>query len=169
MCGACGSAAGDWAEPLVSGAARRQSIARLYSGLCPGLGVSAFGRGWTIRTATGAGSVAAGLSDLARLSAAKLRPTSWEGLESQLPEAGAPVPEDYSDYVPLRGMEPARLTLQGHRVLGSSGAPTHLRLAAFLLGVAALGHGVAYADFAGRSQPFRLWARDGQVVGAEEL
>lgn len=169
MCGACGAAAGDWAEPLVSGVARRQSIARLYSGLCPGLSVSAFGRGWTVRTATGAGSVAAGLSDLARLSAAKLHLTSWEGIESQLPQAGALTPEDYSDYVPLRGMEPAQIALPGHRVLGSSGTPTHLRLAAFLLGVAALDHAVVYTDFAGRSQPFRLWARDGQVVGAEEL
>lgn len=48
MCGGCGVAQQDWAVPILSSAYAKPLVARLLTGLAPGLSVRATGVGWTM-------------------------------------------------------------------------------------------------------------------------
>ncbi|GAA3326638.1 hypothetical protein GCM10017711_27210 [Paeniglutamicibacter sulfureus] len=167
MCGACARIAPDWAGPMVSGPIRRASIGRFLTGVCRGIKVGTFPGGWTVTRQTGAARTTSNFDELLDLVAPHCAVPGWEALDAALVEyRGSARAEEFSDYLP----PPADVRSASAVVLVRSGAaPTHLRLAAFGLGVRALeGHSAA-VEFPHRLAPFTMVAVDGTILGSVPL
>lgn len=116
---------------------------------------------------TGAAQITLTFDELLDLAAPHSMAREWEYLDTALGDYTAVArPEEFSDYLPKEaaGHEDPDLVLTR-----SDMAPTHLRLAAFGLGLRTLKpHNVA-VDFPHRLAPFRLVAVDGTVQGSAPL
>lgn len=167
MCGACARVAPDWAGPMVSGPIRRASIARFLAGMCHGVKVGTFPGGWTVSNRTGATRTASTFDELLDMVAPRCSALDWDVLDAALVQCGGSTrDEEFSDYLPKEAEDHE----DPESVLTNSDiAPTHLRLAAFGLGLRALKPRNVAVAFPHRLVPFRLVAVDGVVQGAAPL
>lgn len=152
---------------MVSGPIRRASIGRLIAGLCPDIKVGTFPGGWTVSRRTGAAGTTSNFDELLDLAAPHSCVSSWDGLDAVLEGySAAGRPEEFSDYLPRVAdfHEEPELVLRK-----SEAAPTHLRLAAFGIGLRTLAPNDVAIEFPHRLAAFRLIAVRGIVVGSKPL
>jgi hypothetical protein len=179
MCGACSGAPSDWAVPLVAGPRRRDHVARFFNAVTRGLRVRPGPRGWQVARPTGGTTMTSTLDDLIDATATQTIVTTWRAMEACVRriEDGLRRPADEcDDYVPSPAPEgePGCAHGTGHGAVqvvmtSPSGAPVHVRLAAFCLGVRTFDDAHVAMDVTGRPTPFRLLAAHGRIVGAEPL
>lgn len=152
---------------MVSGPIRRASIARFLAGMCHGVRVGTFPGGWTVSNRTGATRTASTFDDLLDIVASHYSALDWDVLDAALVQCGGSTrDEEFSDYLPKEAEDHE----DPESVLTNSDiAPTHLRLAAFGLGLRALKPRNVAVAFPHRFVPFRLVAVDGTVIGSAPL
>lgn len=152
---------------MVSGPIRRASIGRFLTGLCPAIKVRTFPSGWTVSNRTGAWHTTSTLDELLDKVAPYFSLPDWEALDTALMEHnGAVRDEEFSNYMP----QPAEVwNVPALVLVRSDAAPTHLRLAAFGLGLRALEARNAAVEFPHRLAPFTLVAVNGTMLGSAPL
>lgn len=135
MCGACGSPVGDWSTFLVSGARRREDVARFLTTATRRSQVRRWHDGWVVSSPTGRSVVESSLEEVVRLVARHATPGGWDHVMEHLRlfEGEARSYDDpYAHQVPAL---PERHCAWDRALSCRAGNRIHLRLTAFLLGL----------------------------------
>lgn len=127
--------------------------------------VRPFPQGWSLTGPTGKGTVARTFDELMDSCSTHSPVTGWEEIDAALNSSQPdPYPEAHPEYRPPalgRGNFPDK---PSYVLEGNPEAPTHLRMAAFGLGIRCLDPGTVVLDVRRRRLPFTLVAKKGVIT-----